>query len=98
MAERDANGRYLPGHVSNGGRKRRADEDAVRALFNRVVSEKDQAAIVQKAKEQAMRGDEKARKFIFDYLFGTPIQRNEHTGAGGDAIEITVGMKGEDEG
>ena len=86
---RKANGQFGPGNQT-GGRKRRAEEDAVKALFLRAISTKDQVAIIQKARDQALRGDKDARRFIFDYLHGPPIQRNEHTGESGGAVVIKV--------
>ena len=84
---RKSNGQFGPGNKT-GGRKTRTDEEDVRALFRSVVTLPHQRAIIVKAIAQAEKGDQAARKFLFDYLYGPPVQRNEHTGADGGAIVI----------
>lgn len=86
---RQNNGRFGPGNKT-GGRKPRANEEEYKRLFRSVVKVKDQKEIIAKAREQAKRGDDRARKFIFDYLYGPPVQRNEHTGAEGGPISHSV--------
>jgi hypothetical protein len=49
---------------------------------------KDWSEIIERAILDAKRGDTAARKWLSDYLMGTPIQRLEHTGAGGGIIEL----------
>lgn len=46
--------------------------------------------IIEKAIAQAERGDAVARKFLADYLIGQPIQKMEHTGAEGGAMDIEI--------
>lgn len=43
----------------------------------------DWRTIVKKAVTQAKRGDHMARKWLGDYLMGTPVQKTELTGADG---------------
>jgi hypothetical protein len=81
------NGRFGPGNKT-GGRKPRAVEEEYKRLFKRVVKVADRKAIIAKAMEQAKRGDDRARKFIFDYLYGPPPQRQEFTGADGGEIVL----------
>jgi len=46
--------------------------------------------IVKVAVKQAKRGDNQARKFLADYIMGTPPQRHEHTGKDGEAIPLEI--------
>ena len=52
------------------------------------VTYKEWGQIVQKAVDQAKRGNHQARKFLADYILGPPPQRHEITGAGGGAIIV----------
>ena len=85
---RKSNGQFGPGNQT-GGRKPRTAEDA-RELFRRAVSSKDQMDIIEKAIQLAKKGDDKSRKFIFDYLYGPPVERKEITGADNKPLEIRV--------
>ena len=49
----------------------------------------EEIAIIQKQVERALRGNLDAAKWLFAYYYGTPIQRNEHTGADGGPIALT---------
>jgi hypothetical protein len=70
--DRDANGRFLPGHPGIGGRPRRAVEaDYLAALSGAVGLEKWQE-ICATAVNQAVAGDAKAREWIGSYLAGKP--------------------------
>jgi hypothetical protein len=46
--------------------------------------------IVAKAVEQAIRGDEKARKWLSDNLIGLPVQKQEITGKDGNSIKVRL--------
>lgn len=87
---RDKNGRFLPGNQSSPGRKPKEHEVGVVELFKRCVGVEAQEGIIAKAVSMAMRGDSSSRKFIFDYLYGPPVQRNEVTGPEGTGIPIEV--------
>lgn len=76
---RDEHGRYIKGHKSNGGRKPRAVEESYLDIMLGEVSPEDWRRITAKAKEQAMRGDAVARKWLSDYIIGPPIQRTDIT-------------------
>ena len=54
------------------------------------VTFKDWREIVKKAAEQAKEGDAQARKFLADYIIGTPPQRHEHSGRDGDDLVFRV--------
>ena len=71
---RDEKGRFLQGNPG-GGRKPRAVEESYLELFKSTVSQADAVKIIEKAKTDAIAGDAVARKFIFDYLVGTPVQK-----------------------
>ena len=90
MTGRDDNGRYIKGHKSNGGRKPRQVEQSYLDAMMGVVSLMDWRQIVAKARDQALKGDPVARKWLGDYLQGTPVNRTELTGDGGDALTIIV--------
>ena len=80
---RKSNGQYAKGHkLSNGspGRKPREVERRYLEVFKRAVSESDWKAIVDRAKADAKLGDDKARKFIADYLMGPPVQKVDAVG------------------
>jgi hypothetical protein len=87
---RDENGRFVKGHPKMGGRPTRAKEDAYYRILMTACSQKDWEAIVDKAVEQAKRGDAVARKWLADYLVGPPIERKEITGADGGAIHVKL--------
>ena len=54
------------------------------------VTYADWKRIIQVAVKQAMRGDNQARKFLADYIIGTPPQRHEHSGRDGEAIPLQI--------
>jgi hypothetical protein len=88
--DRDANGRYLKGHKSNGGRPSRPKEEQYYRILMTACTPKDWNAIVLKAIDQAKRGDAVARKWLSDYLIGPPVERKEITGADSQPLEIRV--------
>jgi hypothetical protein len=93
MTDRDANGRFIPGHAKTGGRAPREREERYREIMLTTVSFGDWQRIVEKARDQALKGDAVARKFLADYFIGPPVQRNEHTGPDGGAIQIIEVVK-----
>ena len=50
----------------------------------------DWRAIIVKAVSQAKHGDAVARKWLSDYLMGTPPQRHELTGSDGDPLAVQI--------
>ncbi len=85
-AERDEKGRFVKGHTGMGGRPPRAREERYYEILMSSVSFEDWRKIVQRAAEQAKRGDGAARKWLSDYLVGQPEQDTNVNGA----LEITV--------
>lgn len=61
------------------------EERYLKALTNRVTL-KDWRLIVDKALEQALDGDDKARRWLGEYLIGKPAERL--AGVQGDAVEV----------
>lgn len=90
MIERDDKGRFIKGNKSSPGRpKREVEREYLDAMMG-VVSIADWRAITKKAVQQALRGDSVARKWLSDYLMGTPVQRNEHTGEDGQPLSVQI--------
>jgi hypothetical protein len=88
MADRNADGTFAKGHTKTGGRAPREREERYKEVMLTSVSFVDWERIVQKARDQALKGDAVARKWLSDYLIGPPVQRQEHTGADGGAITL----------
>jgi len=94
MTDRDATGRFVKGNNANpNGRPPKEREERYRDIMLTTVSFADWQRIVEKARDQALKGDAVARKFLADYFIGPPVQRNEHTGADGGAIQIIEVVK-----
>ncbi|NIV32806.1 MAG: hypothetical protein GWN58_26180 [Anaerolineae bacterium] len=73
MTERDANGRFVKGKSGNPkGRPKKKREERYYEILVSTVTFDDWKAIVKKAASQAMRGDATARKWLADYIVGTP--------------------------
>lgn len=90
MAERNEKGQFAPGYKGGPGRpKRRTEAEYLDAMVGRVTL-KDWREIVDKAVIQAKRGDARARAWLSDYIMGPPVQRLEHGGTDGSAIEHII--------
>ena len=80
MQKRDENGRFAKGNGGGPGRpKKKTEERYLRRLSSRVTLAKWQK-IVDRAIQDAEKGDARARQWLSDYLMGKPPQRLEHTG------------------
>ena len=82
MAERDEKGRFVKGHTQSignkgGGRLPKSREERYYRVTISTCTFADWRAIIEKAVDQAKRGDAVARKFLADYLVGVPTQ--DHT-------------------
>jgi len=73
-----------------GGRATRYREDRYREITLNTITFDDWRRIVLKARDQALKGDAVARKWLADYLIGLPIQKQEITGADGNGLKIIV--------
>ena len=90
--KRDKNGQFVKGSEGGPGRPPRAKEERYFEAMRSACSLVEWRKIVKKAVEQAKRGNHPARKFLADYLLGSPLQRHELSGPDGGAMEhiITV--------
>lgn len=101
--ERDKTGRFVAGHrpYTNGGRKKRETEQRLLDVLRGCVPDAEAKAIIAKSVTDAKTGDAVARKWLFDYLVGAPVQRiaptnpdgdREYTGMDDDRIEELVAI------
>jgi len=56
----------------------------------REVSMDDWKKIIHVAVARAKSGEAASRQWLSDYLLGKPVQKNEISGEGGDALRILV--------
>lgn len=99
--ERDERGRFVAGNnAAKGnkggpGRPKKPREERYYQILMTACSFSDWKRIVQKAVDQAKKGNPAARKWLSDYLIGVPPQRHELTGIDGEPLILRV--KGFDE-
>ena len=75
MAERDENGRFLPGYKGGPGRPPKGE-----ALTEILRSKLDKHAVAEKLIEMAMeKGDLAALKYIYDRVDGKPVETVNQT-------------------
>lgn len=79
------------------GRKPKQREVEYSSAIQSACTVAEWTEICRVAKQQALRGDEKARKFLADNLVGLPVQKNEITGADGGTVRISVKLKNGEE-
>lgn len=86
---RDKKGRFAEGNGGGPGRSPKKREERFLEITRSKVTFKDWGEIIEKAVEQAKRGNPIARKFLADYLIGPPAQtiNAQHSGPGGGPIE-----------
>jgi hypothetical protein len=87
---RDDKGRFAKGNPGGPGRPTRATEQEYLDVLKRCVGPEDMVKVFEKALDLAIkRGDPSARKWLSDYLLGTPVTRIG--GAKSDApLEIII--------
>lgn len=91
MVERGENGQLKKGSVLNpAGRPKKAREERYLEILLTTVTFDDWKKIVERAVDQAKRGDATARKWLADYAIGAPVQKQEVSGADGAPLEIIV--------
>jgi len=89
MAQRDDKGRFIKGVSGNpAGRPPRATEEEYLEVTIGSVSLERWGRIVAKAAEQAEEGDDKARKWLGDYILGKPEQA--HKLSGGESVTVRL--------
>jgi phage terminase large subunit len=75
---RDEKGRFIKGSSGNPrGRSPKDREERYYQILMTAVTYANWERIVMKAVEQAKRGDTQARKWLTDYLVGSPIERKD---------------------
>jgi hypothetical protein len=84
------NGRFLKGTSGNpkGGNSATRHNKALKAAFDKAITEEDIKAVVAKMILQARKGDAAARRDMFDRLWGRPAQ--PIVGDEGLPIEIII--------
>ena len=90
MPARDENGKFIKGNGGGPGRPPKKREDKYREITLNTCTFADWQRIIEKAVKQAKSGDSVARKWLADYLVGTPIQRQEITGKDGSILITTI--------
>jgi len=89
MAERKANGQFQKGVSGNPqGRPKKDREIRYAEILMTKCTFKEWGEIVQKAVDQAKRGDATARKWLSDYLIGSPQQKLDLTSNGEPFVSI----------
>lgn len=88
--KRDAKGRFGENNPGGPGRVPLAKEEQYLKIFHKVVTPKEFETVCATALRQAQKGDDRARKWITDYLLGAPIQRTQHTGQDGGSLEVVL--------
>ena len=90
-AARKKNGQFQKGVSGNpAGRPKKEREVRYMEITMSTCTYGEWQAIVQKAVDQAKRGDATARKWLSDYLIGEPPKKHELMGKDGDAIRVTI--------
>ena len=77
--QRLEDGKFAKGNKGGPGRPKKEREQRFYEIAISTVTFKDWGLIIKKAVEQAKRGDSTARKFLADYLMGTPQQKLDIT-------------------
>jgi hypothetical protein len=89
MVTRGEKGQLQKGSVLNPkGRPKKEREHTYLEIMVTSVTTDDWREIVNKAKDQAKRGDALARKWLADYLIGPPVQKQELTGADNGPLTV----------
>lgn len=98
MAGRDKNGRFIKGHSHSDGNKGgpgrppKKREERYWQILATACSFKEWKEIVKTAVAQAASGDKDARKWLADYLVGSPTQRLELSGKDGGPLETVISL------
>lgn len=99
VTERDENGRFVKGQSGNPkGRPKKERSERYYEIAISACTYEDWRAVWKKAVEQAKRGNATARKFLADYLIGSPVRRTELSGRDGGPIETKTHVIGIDDG
>jgi hypothetical protein len=87
--------KFQQGNPGGPGRPRKAIEDKYLKSFYSIVKLSDWKDIVDKAREQAKRGDPKARQWLAEYMIGKPLQPidMDHSGDIRFIVEYADGLQ-----
>jgi len=93
MEGRDGKGRFIKGNkcghgTHNSGRK----PEEYRNIFKKIVTFDQWKLVLIEALEEAKEGDDKARKFLADYLIGSPKQFVDLTTMGKKLFETPLDL------
>ena len=92
VTERDENGRFIKGHSGNpNGRPKKDRERRYYEIMQSACTFKEWRIIVQRAVEDAQKGDAAARKWLSDYLLGPPPQKLDVMQSGEVTINVVYG-------
>lgn len=78
------------GRRPGAGRKSKAEEAGLKALLDEVWTPKDRKAVIVALSKQAAQGNVQAATLLFNYAFGKPAQRIEHTGDADAPLAIQI--------
>lgn len=87
---RNSKGQFAKGNGGGPGRKPKRLEADFYAAVRNVCKPEDVEEIWSILQKKAKGGNLEAIKLYLAYVFGTPIQRNEHTGKDGGVIRVTL--------
>lgn len=84
----------MAGVKGKSGRKTKAEELGLVALldqcFNQAARERCISQLAKDCNSKDFHERNESRKLLLAYTFGKPTEKHEHTGEGGDAIEIVI--------
>ena len=84
---RDKRGRFQKGESANPGGRPKADFNLL-AIMDECITADDYRAAFNALKPKFRRGEIKVVELVLDRRFGKAMQKNEHTGADGGALEV----------
>ena len=86
--KRKANGQFAKGDNGGPGRPTKKREERYLEITMSACTFKDWERIIKRAVTDAKRGDATARKWLSDYLIGSPQQKLDVTSGGETFVEI----------
>src|SRR5512139_2998385 len=88
--KRDNKGRFAEGNGGGPGRKPKKIEGDFLDAIRRVSKPEDVDEVWLVLQKKAKSGNLEAIKLYLAYIYGTPVQKNEHTGKDGGVIRVTL--------
>jgi hypothetical protein len=74
----------------NAGRKTEKDIHSLQQVLDEALSHEERVEIFRVMGSRARSGDSNAARVVLGYLYGTPLQRTEISGADGAPLAITI--------